>query len=90
MPPSPSGAFQLADVTISKSTPVNVDIEATGIPSGTVVTLHVYPQAPVDPMTVNLTAQVTLTGTSELSTGTATFTFPYGFSRGFVRATWTQ
>jgi hypothetical protein len=88
---NPSGSFVLPDVTISKSGPVNVDIQATGIPPGTVVTLQVYPQTPTDIQTVNLpTAQATLSGTQQSSTATATFTFPYGFSRGFVRASWTQ
>lgn len=81
----------LPDVSISKNGPVNVDIEATGIPPGTVVTLQVYPETPADLTTVNLPpAQATLSGTLQSSTATATFTFPYGFSRGFVRASWTQ
>jgi hypothetical protein len=89
--PSPSGSFVLPDVTISKNGPVNVEIQATGIPNGTVVTLQVYPQSPTDGTIVNLpTAQATLNGNLQLSTATATFTFPYGFSRGFVRASWTQ
>jgi hypothetical protein len=88
---NPSGSFVLPDVTIVNNGPVNVDIQATGIPNGTVVTLQVYPQIPTDPTTVNLpTAQATLAGTLQSSTATATFTFPYGFSRGFVRASWTQ
>ena len=88
---NPSGSFALPDVTISKNTAVNVDIQATGIPPGTVVTLQVYPQTPTDINTVNLpTAQATLAGTLQSSAATATFTFPYGFSRGYVRASWTQ
>jgi hypothetical protein len=89
LPVNPSGSFQMPDVTISKTTSVNVDIQATGIPTGTVVTLQVYPETPVDLTTVNLpTAQATLTGTLQSSTATAAFTFPWGFSRGFVRASW--
>jgi hypothetical protein len=81
----------LPDVTISKNTPVSVDIEATGVPSGTVVTLQVFSQTPTDITVVNMpTAQATLAGTLQSSTATATFIFPYGFSRGFVRASWTQ
>ncbi|OFW22196.1 MAG: hypothetical protein A3H97_04880 [Acidobacteria bacterium RIFCSPLOWO2_02_FULL_65_29] len=72
----------------SESATVSIGTEAKGIPHGTVVTLQVYPEFPVDPTTVNLTTQVTLTGILELSTATATFTFPFGFSRGFVRASW--
>ncbi len=91
VPPNASGSFVLPDVTISKNSAVSVDIQATGIPPGTIVTLQVYPQSPTDPTIVNLpTAQATLSGTLQSSTATATFTFPYGFSRGFVRASWTQ
>lgn len=91
VPPNPTGSLQLPDVTISNGQAVVVTIEATGIPQGTVVTLQVYPQSPSDQTVIYLpTAQTTLSGTSQLSTGTATFTFPYGFSRGYVRATWTQ
>jgi hypothetical protein len=91
VPPNSSGSFLLPDVTISKNAAVNVDIEATGIPPGTVVTLQVYPQTPTDLTVVNLpTSQATLSGTLQSSTATAIFAFPYGFSRGFVRATWTQ
>lgn len=89
--PNPSGSFVLPDVTISNSGSVNVTIQATGIPNGTVVTLQVFPQTPTDLTVVNLpTAQATLSGTLQSSTATVPFTFPYGFSRGFVRATWTQ
>ncbi len=91
VPLNPSGSFALPDVTISSNGSVNIDIAATGIPSGTVVTLQVYPQSPLDMTTVNLpTAQATLVGTLQSSSATAIFTFPYGFSKGFVRATWTQ
>jgi hypothetical protein len=91
VPSNPSGSFVLPDVTFNNGGPVNVDLTATGIPPGTVVTLQVYPQSPTDNTTVNLpTAQATLGGTLQSSTATATFTFPYGFSRGFVRASWTQ
>ena len=83
--------FQLPDVTISKSAPVNVDIQASGIPPGTVVTLQVYPEAPADALVISLpTAQATLSGTLQSSTATATFALPFGFSRGWVRASWTQ
>jgi len=82
VPSSPAGSFVLPDVTMSKVGSVNVDIQATGIPPGTVVTLQVYPQSPTDQTTVNLpTAQATLAGTLGSSTATVAFTFPYGFSR---------
>lgn len=91
IPVYPSGTFALPDVTINAANPVDVAIQATGIPPGTVVTLHVYPDTPEVQTTVNLPpVQTTLQGTLELSTATVQFAFPYGFSRGYVRATWTQ
>jgi hypothetical protein len=63
---------------------------AKGIPPGTIVTLQVYFEVPLDQTTLNLTAQATLAGTLDLSTATATFTFPFGYSRCFIRASWTQ
>ena len=87
---NPTGSFQLPDASIAKTGPVNVDVQATGIPPGTVVTLQVYSETPPDTSTIGLTAQATLAGTLQASTATAQFTFPFGFSRGWVRATWTQ
>lgn len=89
VPPTAAGSFVLPDVTISSATPVPVEIEASGVPPGTVVTLTVYPQTPDDDAVINLPAvQATLQGTVEHSTATINFTFPYGFSRGTLRATW--
>lgn len=91
IPIYPTGSFELPDATINSNNPVNVDIQATGIPPGTVVTLRVFPQIPDDPTAAELpSVQATLQGTLELSTATVSVTFPYGFSRGYVRATWTQ
>jgi hypothetical protein len=91
LPLSPSGTFGLPDVVINKNTPVNVDIEATGVPPGTVVTLHVYPDTPGDVTIVNLPpVDVTLQGADDLLTATVPFTFPYGFSRGWLSVTFTQ
>jgi hypothetical protein len=90
IPPNPTGMFSLPDVVISKTGPVDVVIEAKGIPPGTVVTLQIYPETPVDANTTNLTVPGTLTGTLQSSTVTVPFTFPFGFSRGWVRASWTQ
>lgn len=84
-----TGSFIVPDATISTTAAVPIDIEATGIPPGTVVTLQVYPQSPEDLGVVYLPAvQAVLNGTLERSTAMATFVFPYGFSRGTVRATW--
>ena len=86
--PNPSGNFQVPDVVIEKAQPVNVTISASGVPPGTVVMLQAYPEIPVDETTVYLTGQATLTGTLQSSTATVSFSFPFGFSRGFVRANW--
>jgi hypothetical protein len=91
VPPNPAGSFVLPDVAISSSAAVPVNIEATGIPPGTVVTLEVFPQTPDNINTIKLpSAQATLTGTLQQSTATVNFVFPYGFSRGTIRATWSQ
>ncbi len=91
LPPTTRGSFQVADANVAAADQVTFDIEATGIPPGTVVTVQVYPQAPVDPTTVYLPAvDVTLTGTTEHATGTATIALPSGFSRVFLRANWGQ
>ncbi len=41
-----------------------------------------------DDSRVNLTVQATLTATRPSSTATALFPLPFGFSRGFLRASW--
>jgi hypothetical protein len=88
---SPSGSYAFPDVTISSGGAVDVAIEATGIPPGTVVTLYVRPETPEDSVVVNLPpAEATLAGTIDASTATVTFTFPYGFSRGYIRASWSE
>lgn len=91
VPANASGSFVVPDVAISSDVAVPVSIEANGIPPGTVLTLVVYPQSPTDSTVINLPAvQATLAGTTALSTATIDFSFPYGFSRGFLRATWVQ
>jgi len=87
VPPSPTGSLTMPDITISELTSVPLEIEARNIPPGTVVQLHIFSEAN------NGTGQVVNTtplgGTMQLSTATATYTFPAGFSQGYVRATWT-
>jgi hypothetical protein len=74
----------IPDVSINAAGPVRVDIEAQNVPLGTVVQLRLFSEAVPD-FTVNSTP---LAGTTHASTATAEVTFPPGFSRGFVRATW--
>ena len=84
--PSPTGSFTMPDVTINSGSAVPFAIEAKNIPVGTVVTLQVISENGAD-QTANASP---LAGTLALSTATANVTLPTGFSRGFVRATWTQ
>ncbi len=73
----------MPDVAINNVSPVEVLIEARNIPVGTVVQLHLWNEIG----TRQIVDSAPLTGTDALSTATATATFPFGFSRGFVRAT---
>jgi hypothetical protein len=82
--PSPTGETAAPDATINQSGPVAVTIEAKNIPPGTVVQLRILSEA-VQYFVVNAAP---LQGTLEFSTATASVTFPPGFSRGLVRATW--
>jgi hypothetical protein len=60
-------------------------VQASYIPVGTVITLHVFSDDNAD-QTVQTTA---LVGTLQSSTATATVTFPSGYSLNYVKATWT-
>jgi hypothetical protein len=82
---SPTGEAAPPDATINQSGPVTVAVEAKNIPPGTVVQLRIISEAVPD-FVVNSTP---LTGTSPtFTTATASVTFPPGFSRGYIRATW--
>lgn len=81
---APSGDAATPDASINQSGPVTVDIEARNVPLGTVLQVRVMSEASPD-FLVNSTP---LAGTLQLSTASADVTFPPGFSRGFVRATW--
>lgn len=73
----------MPDVTMNNVSPVDVVIEARNIPVGTVVQLHLLSETDAN----QIVDSPPLAGTDALSTATATATFPSGFSRGFVRAT---
>lgn len=83
---NPTGSFTIPDATINNGSPVSIVIEAQHIPLGTVAQLHL--------LTENEGTQISdsspLEGTPEISTATVTTTVPGGFSRGFVRATWSS
>ncbi|MCI0635982.1 MAG: hypothetical protein L0206_19015 [Actinobacteria bacterium] len=82
---SSTGSFVTPDVTIDAVAAVTVEIEARNVPPGTVVHLTLDPETGT-PVTVDAWP---LQGTLDLSTATATASFPHGFTRLFVRASWT-
>ena len=84
VPPNPTGSFEMPDATIDASAPVTVEIEARSIPLGTIVQLHLLSASGSE----QIVDSTPLAGTEALSTASAIVTFPSGFSRGFVRATW--
>jgi hypothetical protein len=86
VPASPTGSFTMPDVTINSTAAVPFVIEARNIPVGTIVKVQVFSETGLD-QAVDASP---LSGTSQLSTATANITLPPGFSRGMVRATWTQ
>jgi hypothetical protein len=77
-----TGSFQLPDVTINSGTPVTVQIAASQVPVGTVVNLLFFSDNSPD-MTA---ASTPLAGSLAASTATATVTFPPGYTRAFVSA----
>jgi hypothetical protein len=86
IPANPTGSFSVPDGAINQSTPAAVVIQANNIPLGTVATLYIISENGPD-ITVQTSA---LAGTLASSTATASVTFPPGYSRGYVKATWTQ
>jgi hypothetical protein len=82
---TPSGSFIVPDAVIDTTDPVEVVIEASRIPLETTVLLGFINENQSDPQAATSTP---LEGTEETSTATVEVTFPPGFSRGWVRATW--
>jgi hypothetical protein len=78
----PTASFAIPDVTINDSAPVTVNIEATNVPVGTVVQLHLLPETGPG----QVVASTPLAGTTQASSATVSVTILAGFSRGFVRA----
>lgn len=84
VPTSPTGEFTPPDAVINSSTPVDIQIRAHNVPVGTIVKVYVFALEGPD-----LTADSTpLAGSLQDSSATASLTFPAGYSRGYVRATW--
>jgi hypothetical protein len=86
VPPNPTGSFTIPDVTINQSTTVTVEIEAHNIPLGTVAKVYIFSENGAD----QVKDSTPLAGTFATSTATASAVLPPGFSRGFVRAKWTN
>lgn len=85
VPSPPNGSFTMPDITINQTVAVPIVIEAKNIPVGTVVRVYLFSEAAPD----KIENSTPLTGTLQLSTATANVVIPPGFSRGYVRATWT-
>ncbi|MDH3604645.1 MAG: hypothetical protein OEU26_33990, partial [Candidatus Tectomicrobia bacterium] len=81
---NPGGTAETPDATINEPTEVAIGLEAQFIPLGTIINLIISSDGTLQ--TVNSTP---LEGTLDQSTATATATFPHGFSRIFVQASWT-
>ncbi len=93
VPLNPSASFVLPDVSLSQTQAVTLDIEARNVPVGTIVKLEVFAENATDNTVVNQVVDSTPLAASTTPgtlTAAASFTFPAGFSRCWVRATWTQ
>ncbi len=85
VPTNPTGSFLLPDMTINKSTPVTLAIQAKNIPLGTQINVSLFSESGED----QLLTSTPLSGTVAASVAEASGTLPPGFSRVFVRASWT-
>ena len=79
-----TGSFEPPDITFDTTEPLDVVIEARHVPPGTQPTLVLFSLEAADQV-LTLPA---LSGTDALSTTAIPVTFPAGFTRGYVRATW--
>lgn len=86
VPANSTGSFSIPDVSINASVAVPFAIEARNVPVGTIIKLQIFSETGVD-QTIDATP---LAGTLAVSTATANALLPSGFSRGTVRAIWTQ
>lgn len=86
LPARTSGSFTVPDAVINTDQPVLFEIEARNIPLGTTFTISLWNE------TALLIEFPTggLAGTLAGSTATASHTIPYGYTRGFIYATWTK
>ncbi|HUB83442.1 MAG TPA: hypothetical protein VMB03_31805 [Bryobacteraceae bacterium] len=84
VPANPTASFTVPDVTINASASVAVVLNATNIPPGTTPTLQFFSDSGTD-FSVQAPA---LAGTMAQSTTTVQVSFPAGFTRGYVTASW--
>ncbi len=84
LPASPTGSWTTPDVSINTANSVNVVVQATNIPVGTVVTLQVTSDQAGD----SVITCPALAGTLASSSATCTAVFPAGLSRGYITANW--
>jgi hypothetical protein len=85
LPAVPTGSFTVPDANINSSAAVPVVIQAAYIPPGTVPTLQFFSDIGGTDFSVTVPA---LSGTLAQSTATVQVTFPAGFTRGYVLASW--
>lgn len=82
---TPSGSFAVPDVAITSPGAATIELETRGIPAGTVLQLAFQPESGAQ-FSATSSAIVVNSG---VGSATATATFPSGFTRVFVSATWT-
>ncbi|NKB23512.1 MAG: hypothetical protein GKR87_03850 [Kiritimatiellae bacterium] len=86
IPSDPTGNFIPADVDITNASPVILNIQAENIPAGSIVDLTMWSEAG---NSTNFSSSP-LVGTEQPSTATGVVTVPYGFSRFYIDASWTN
>ena len=83
-PATPGGDAARPDLSLSVNGETMLEIEASGIPPGTVVRLTINPED----SQARVILSSALAGTLERSTATAAVTLPFGVSRWIVTAAW--
>ncbi|MEM7531678.1 MAG: hypothetical protein AAF639_05865 [Chloroflexota bacterium] len=84
VPENPSGGFNPADMVINEASSTVLEIEAHGVPVGTVVDVLLLSETG----DTTIIESTPLAGTVLTSTATATVTIPHGFSQFVVQADW--
>ncbi len=84
--PITENPFSFPDIQLNTASAVNIVITGHQVPVGTVPTLYVFS----DTTDQVLTCPAGLQGTLDTTTCTISIAFPFGGSRGFVKATWSS